>query len=597
MMKYDFKSIPDRRGCGSNKWDACKNASTENVPLSVADMEFPTAPEIVKAIKKLADTTILGYTSPTEEYYNAVISWMKRRHNYEVQKEWIFNTPGVVNALGILIEAATKPGDGIILLTPVYYPFDLAVIAKTRHIVYSKLKVNDGRYEIDFDDLKEKAERKDVTAILFCNPHNPVGRVWTKEELIKVSDICCDNGVFVIDDEIHHDIIMPGYEQTVMATVTERIADNIAVCTAPSKSFNLAGLQCSNIIIKNEKVRVKANACGYLNLQMGLNIFAYESCITAYNKCEKWLEEMISVVYSNSKLVESFMAENYPEIIVYPLEGTYLQWLDVSGLGLTHVEMKKLLEGAGIYLDNGELFGLAGRGYQRINLACSEETIKAMLARFKKAMDEIREKWAKEGAPYHKTLIVGEKVEGFVYSSADRYKTDLKQSIKKPTLIIFSRYYDCEICRVLIESYKAAYPLFKMAGIDIKFVLQSSLTRLSGVAHKYPFELIADPKAVLYDRYNVFEADSIGGMIAGDKLLEFAMGKDVKKLLNIDMFSGMIASAFDSEEEIEGEVKPRGNQVSAFIGVDTDMEVSYSYYGKTMLDFPNPKDIIKAMKR
>ena len=331
-MKYDFTTVPDRRGRGSTKWDAFIDSAPDRVPLSTADMEFVTAPPIVEAITNLAQTQVLGYTQGTTEFYDSIISWMKRRHDFDVKKEWIMNTPGVVDALALLIEASTKPGDGVIILTPVYYPFDLAIIAKTRHIVSCELKHTNGRYEIDYADLERKAKRKDVTAILFCNPHNPVGRVWRKDELEKVARICCDNGVFIIDDEIHHDIIMPGHRHIVMSTLNERVKNNIAVCTAPSKTFNLAGLQCSNIIIPNEKVRLKAGLCSLLNMHSTLNIFAYTACTAAYNYCEEWLDELLTVIWDNAQYVKGFLNEHFPEIKVYPLEGTYLQWWDVTGL-------------------------------------------------------------------------------------------------------------------------------------------------------------------------------------------------------------------------------------------------------------------------
>lgn len=586
-MKYDFTSIPDRRNCGSNKWNGAKNASPEFVPLSVADMEFYPAPQIVDAIKKTAETQVLGYTSPTDEYFDAVISWMKRRHDFDVKKEWIINTPGVVDALAILIQASTKPGDGVIILTPVYYPFDMAVLAKSRKIVYSELIENNGRYEIDYADLEKKCKK--ASALLFCNPHNPVGRVWTKEELKKVADICCRNDVFIIDDEIHHDLIMPGYEHTVMANVGDFVLNNIAICTAPSKTFNLAGLQCSNIIIPDSKTRAKATACSLFNMQMGLNIFAYPACIAAYNKCEDWLDELISVIHENAKLVENFMAENFPEIRVFPLEGTYLQWLDMRKLGMTHVELKKMLEKAGLYLDNGEMFGPLGRGFQRINLACAKVTIEKALERFKNAVEEVRAGWDSDGKPYHKTLTVGEKLENFVYDSPK----GMNQTLSGKTFIIFSRFYECELCRVLLASFTAAYPLFKAMGYDIKFVMQSDIYTLSKNQKKYPFELVADPECKLYDMYNVFEADGIVNMLAGDKLIEFVIGKNVYKMLNLDMIES-VNSAMAPAEETDG---PRENQLCAFVAVDKDMNITYAHYAKTMTDFPDVKDIIKILRK
>ncbi len=588
-MKYDFTSIPDRRGCGSNKWNGAKNASPEFVPLSVADMEFYPAPQIVDAIKKTAETSVLGYTSPTDEYYDAVISWMKRKHDFDVKKEWIINTPGVVDALAILIQATTKAGDGVIILTPVYYPFDMAVLAKSRKIVYSELIDMDGRYEIDYADLEKKCKK--ASALLFCNPHNPVGRVWTKDEMKKVAEICCRNNVFIIDDEIHHDLIMPGYEHTVMSKVGDFVLDNIAVCTAPSKTFNLAGLQCSNIIIPNAKVRAKATACSLFNMQMGLNIFAYPACIAAYNECEDWLDELLTVVHENAILVESFMAEHFPEVRVYPLEGTYLQWLDMRGLEMTHVELREMLEGAGLYLDNGEMFGALGRGFQRINLACAKVTIEKALLRFKKAVEEVRKIWKEKGKPYHKTLAVGDKLENFIYDSPKASRATLDGS--KKTLIVFSRFYDCELCKVLLGSFTASYPVFKAMGYDIKFIMQNDVSTLAPHQKKYPFELIADPKCELYDKYNVFEADGIVNMLAGDKIIELVIGKNVYKLLNLDMIES-INSALEPAEKTDG---PRENQLCAFVAVDKDMTVTYAHYAKTMTDFPAVKDIIKILKK
>ena len=592
-MKYDFTSIPDRSSCGSQKWNAVKDASVENVPLSVADMEFYTAPPIKEAIKKLADTAILGYTNATDEYYEAVCGWMKRRHGFDVKKEWIINTPGVVDALAVLVDAVTKPGDSVIILTPVYYPFDIAVIAKSRRIIYSKLINNNGRYEIDYVDLERKAARKEAKALLFCNPHNPVGRVWTKNELFKVATICCNNNVFIIDDEIHHDLIMPGFEHTVMATVSERVKNSIAVCTAPSKTFNLAGLQCSNIIIPNSKIRLKATACSLLNMQMGLNIFAYTACIAAYNECEEWLEELITVIQGNAEYIESFMAENFPEIKISQLEGTYLLWLDMRGLGMTHREMKAMLENAGIYLDNGEVFGTEGRGFQRINLACARETLERAMERFRHAVYAQKAKWSKDGVPYHKTLKKGDKIEGFVYNSPSKHNANMKNVIQKNTLIVFSRYYECEICQKTLALIKAAYPALKLMGIDVKFVMQSDVKTLKQAENKYPFELIADPDAVLYDRYNIFEADGLAGMVAGDKLFEKMIGKDIKKLLDSDMLANLAVSPLDNAEKESG---PRQMQLSAFIGVNRNMQVIYSHYFRTVADFPNIKEMIKALR-
>lgn len=584
-MKYDFKSIPDRSGFGSAKWEIAKNASTEYVPLSVADMEFPTAKPIVEDLQKLAGEAILGYTNPTEEYFDAVISWMKRRHDFEIEKEWLLQTPGIINALKLLIEATTKPGDGVIVMPPVYYPFDMTIVASGRHIVYCPLINMGNTYEIDYDLLEKTARSVKNTAILFCNPHNPVGKVWSREELEKVSEICCENGVFIIDDEIHNDLIMPSYNHTVMATVNEKTKNNIAVCTAPSKTFNLAGLQCSNIIIPNEKIRLKAMACSWINMQMHLNIFAYTACTSAYNKCEDWLDELIKVIASNAKLVEDFMAENFPEIKVYPLEGTYLQWLDVRGLGMTHVEMREMLEGANIYLDNGEMFGPLGRGFQRINLACAEETLAKMLQRFKNAVEGVRKNRESEGIPCRKTLAKGDKMEDFVYESPKKTFCELEKEIKKKTLIVFARKFECEITQKLLSLLKAVYPAVAAMGCDIKVVTLSDVQTLAAPQSRYPFELIADEDAKLYEKYNVFEADSAVNFIAADKLFESTTGRDANKLINSDWF----------EKFVFADKADRNLQLCAFIAVNRDMEVTYAHYCRTATDFPDIIKLISAL--
>ncbi len=590
-MKYDFTTVIDRTGVGSTKWDGV-NATVDCVPLSVADMEFPTAPEIKQALKELIDTQVLGYTHETEDYYNAVISWQKRRHNFEIQKDWIFTTPGVVDALAVLVEAVTKPAESVLILVPVYYPFDMSVIAKTRHIVYSTLIETDGHYEIDYKDVEEKCKREDVKALLFCNPHNPIGRVWSREELEKIGSICCDNGVFIIDDEIHNDLIMPGFEHTVMATVNDRILDNIAVCTAPSKTFNIAGLQCSNIIIPNAKTRAKAQACALTNMQMNLNIMGYTACKAAYNECEGWLEELIQVIASNAKYVESFMAENFPEVKCCPLEGTYLQWIDMRGLGMTHVEMREMLEEQKIYLDNGEMFGYSGRGFQRINLACARVTLEKTMARFKQGVERVRADWAKNGKPVHQTMVEGEKLEGFVYNSANGTGIDLSKQIKKPTLLVFARYFECQVCQEILKTFKKVYPVLKLLGCDVKIIMQSDLETIKKAQADYAFELIADPSCEFYDRYNIFEAQSMVQMMAGDKMFEEMVGKDIKALLDSDLVDSLAAVVAPTGE------KPlhRENQLCAVAAVGKDMKLKFVHYAKTLSDFPDAKTMLKALK-
>lgn len=593
-MKYDFESIPDRSGTGSTKWDNHKVTDPAYVPLSTADMEFPTAPPIRQALSDLAENRILGYAGPTPAYFEAVQGWMKRRHNFDAAKEWIITTPGVVDALGILVEAATKPGEGVLILTPAYYPFELAVMAKARKVVHSTLIDNNGHYEIDYADLEAKAKKRNVTALMFCNPHNPTGRVWTREELGKVASICLRHGVFIIDDEIHNDIIMPGYTHTLMATLGEKILDHIAVCTAPSKTFNLAGLQCSNIIIPNAVIRARALSCSLINMHQSLNVFAYEACIAAYNQCEDWLEEMIQVVQGNAEYIKNYLNEHFPEIKVIPLEGTYLLWLDMRQTGLTHKEMKRLLEENHLYLDNGEMFGDAGRGYQRINLACARLSLERAMERFRAGMEAVHARWEAEGRPYHRTLIPGEKLEHFVYDSARGLGRALTPG-DKSTLLIFGSTLDSPLTKALLTLTRGLLPGLKRLNCRVKFIVQSDLEAVGRAQEGCPFELIADPHSKLYDLYNVFEADGVMNIVGDDKLVHLLMGKDVKKFLRIDAFSQMISTYLDADD---GPADPdsRPLQLPAFVCVDGMLTVTYSHYCTTLSGLPNPADILRGIR-
>lgn len=434
--------------------------------------------------------------------------------------------------------------------------------------------------------LKKKAARPDCTALLFCSPHNPVGRVWTKEELERVVDICARNNVFIIDDEIHNDLIMPGHKHTVMATVSEKARQICAVCTAPSKTFNLAGLQCSNIIVDNDEIRAKMQVNNLCNMNMHLNIFAYTACQAAYNKGEEWLSQLIDVVKANADYIKRFLAENIPEAKVYPLEGTYLLWVDFSGLGMTHPELEDMMKNeAGLYLDEGYIFGEGGRGFERFNLACSPITIQRSMERLKKAVDARKAKWAKEGKPYHVTLKAGDKLEGFVYDTPSKTGVKLEET-KKPTVLVFSRYYTCSICQTMMAQLKAAYPAISAAGFDLKVVLQSTRESLreAGAEEAFPFELICDPECRLYDRYNVFEADSAAAMIAGDPMIN-QLGPDGVKGLIGSMFTG-------------GGSKPEGRQrqLPALFVLSSDGKVLYSHYAKTMSDFPDVAEVLKNLK-
>ncbi|WP_035790761.1 MalY/PatB family protein [Butyrivibrio sp. FC2001] len=386
---YDFVTCPDRRNASAYKYINMikKNPDVpeEIIPLSVADMEFKNAPEIVDGLKDYIGKTVLGYTAPTDGFLNAVVDWQKRRHNYAIEKEWISLSDGVVPALCDLIRATTKEGEGVIILTPVYYPFKKSIEMNGRKVMDVGLVTDGKRYSIDFNALEKAASDKNTKLILFCNPHNPVGRVWTKEELLKVYEICVANDVFIVDDEIHNDLIMPGYEHTVMAKVAPDAGKHMAVCVAPSKTFNLAAMQTSMVIIEDPEVRKAFDKERYKGYRDAPNPLGMEACRLAYTHCEKWLDECIEVIHGNAVFLEEFMKKHFPEVVVYPMEGTYLMWCDFNAWGMAHKELEKFMTGeALLFLDEGYWFGTGGAGFERFNLACPRYIIEEALNRLLK---------------------------------------------------------------------------------------------------------------------------------------------------------------------------------------------------------------------
>ncbi len=389
-MKHDFETLLHRKGKGSGKWDDIyeydASVPDDIVPLSVADMELLNAPEIVEGLKDHLDNCILGYTSPTDAYFDAVISWMKRRHSWEIEKDWIVPFNGVVAALFNAVKAYTEPGEGVIVMPPVYYPFFWAVEMTDRKLVKNPLIDTGDDYEIDFADLVEKAKDPANRLLIFCSPHNPVGKVWSKETLEKLGRICIDNGVTIVSDEIHFDLILPGHRHTMFSSISDEFAENSIICTAPSKTFNLAGMHTSNIIIKNAELRKKfedARGPGFFSL----GAMGYKACELAYNKAEGWLDDFLVFLDGNRKYVEDFISEHLPMIKVRELGGTYLQWWDCRKLNMNDGDMERFMKDkVRLFLDEGYIFGEGGSGFERINLACPRHVLEAALKRLRSAV-------------------------------------------------------------------------------------------------------------------------------------------------------------------------------------------------------------------
>lgn len=390
-MKYNFNEIIDRKGTNCLKYDfALERGKPEGVlPLWIADMDFKAPPLVLERLSEIVNHGIFGYSDSKEDYFLVLKNWFEKKFGWEVQEEWLVKTPGIVFAIACAIHAFTKEGDAVLIQQPVYYPFSETILDNERKLVNSPLKRNGDRYEIDFEDFEEKIVQEQVKLFIFCSPHNPVGRVWKKEELKKVGEICLKHGVIVVSDEIHSDFVYPGHKHTVFASLSKEISDITITCTAPSKTFNIAGLQISNIFIENpvlrEKIKKAIARTGYSQVnQIGL-----AACQAAYEGGEEWLEELKVYLAENIEYTREFLKEHLPKITLIEPEGTYLLWLDFKAYGLTEEEREELIVNeAGLWLDSGSMFGPDGEGYERINIACPRET-------FKKALYQLKEVFSK----------------------------------------------------------------------------------------------------------------------------------------------------------------------------------------------------------
>lgn len=388
-MKYDFETLIDRRGTGSYKWNQCADDKEMIAPLSVADVDMKMPPELQEGlIKFLQNDPVLGYTGPTDEYLESVVNWMKNKHNYCIKKDWIIESSGIVPAIHLGVQAFTKENDGVIVMTPVYYPFYGSIEKHNRKIIRCPLILNDTKYTIDFDKFEELASKESTSLFILCNPHNPVGRVFTKEELQRLGDICLKNDVKIISDEIHQDLIMPGFKHIPIASLSEEIANITMTCSAPSKTFNLAGLQGSNIIIKNEELREKFIVQKDKNASGSLNTISYEATKIVYTKCDEWLEQFKDLIYQNYLMAKEYISENLPKAKVIPLQGTYLMWVDLRAYGFDYKALEEKMIKNHLYLDEGYVFGDEGKGFERFNIACPRQVLKDSLVYFVKAIKE-----------------------------------------------------------------------------------------------------------------------------------------------------------------------------------------------------------------
>lgn len=384
-MKYDFDKIVPRRHSGSYKWDSIPE---DALPLWVADMDFEVAPAIKKALADRVAHGVFGYTQIDDSYYEAVLSWYQRRHQWSIDRRWMLYTSGVVPAISCSIKALTLPGENVLVQTPVYNCFFSSIRNQGCQIVENRLVRKDDSYVIDWEDFERKCADEKTTVFLLCDPHNPGGRVWTKDELAKMGAICAKHHVFVISDEIHCELVMPGYKFTPFAAVNDVNLRNSVTLSSPSKGFNTAGLQIANIICKDDEIRRRIDRVINIFEVCDVNPFGPVALKAAYNESEEWLDELNEYIWGNYQLLKETFAQQLPSLKVTRLEGTYLAWVDISSLGMTtDAVTKKLLKEGHVFVSNGTLYGKeAGEGFIRINLACPRAVLKEGLSRIVKTL-------------------------------------------------------------------------------------------------------------------------------------------------------------------------------------------------------------------
>lgn len=382
---YNFNEVIERKNTGCLKYDsAIQRGKPEHIlPLWVADMDFQTAPEIIEEVKERVGHGIFGYSEATETYFEALQDWMKGQHAWDIQRNWLVKTPGVVFALAMAVRTFTKEGDFVLIQSPVYYPFREVVENNRRNVADNTLILSeDGKYQMDYEDFERQIVEHEIRLFLLCNPHNPVGRVWTSEELLRIGEICLRHNVIVVSDEIHCDFALAGHRHQVFANLNARLADITITCTSPSKTFNLAGLQVSNILISNQQMKqqFKKELCasGYSQL----NVMGLTACEAAYRYGENWHKALMVYLQDNLNYVKTFLRTHLPQIKLIEPEGTYLIWLDFRGLGLSENRREQLIvDKARLWLDSGIMFGKSGEGFERLNIACPRSVLREALER------------------------------------------------------------------------------------------------------------------------------------------------------------------------------------------------------------------------
>ena len=383
-MQYNFSKLTNRFNTNSLKWDVNNN----ELPMWVADMDFETAPEIREAIRKKVDFGIYGYTIIPDEYYLSISNWWERRHNFKIEKEWILFCTGVVPAISSIVRKMTREGDNVLVQAPVYNIFYNSIVNNNRKVLSSDLCFDGKEYSIDYEDLERKLSDPATTLMILCNPHNPIGKVWSKETLKKIGELCIKYNVLVVSDEIHCDLTY-GNSYTPFASISPEIAQNSITCIAPTKTFNLAGVQSSNIIVPNDEIRRMVNRGINTDEVAEPNAFAIEATIAAFTKGEPWLNELIEYLAENKRVVQEFIYNELPSLNIIHSDATYLLWIDCSSITKDSLEFCKFIrKETGLYVSSGHVYGSNGGHFIRMNIACQRERVEDGLSRLKVGVDK-----------------------------------------------------------------------------------------------------------------------------------------------------------------------------------------------------------------
>ena len=392
-MKYNFDEIIDRRNTGSSKWDNVgpRTGNPDALPMWVADTDFRSPQPVIDAVVARAQHPIYGYTFEREEFKKATQAWVGKRHGWKIETEWVMFCTGVCPVLNTAIQCFSEPGDEIIIQRPVYHPFGFAVEDNDRVLSDNSLIYQEGRYTVDFEDLERRAASPKAKLMILCNPHNPVGRAWTREELTRMAEICLKHNVLMVSDEIHSDLMLFGSKHIPVASLDERYAQNTITCYAPSKTFNIAGIRASGVVISNPVLRERIKACFKRNRTVQENIFAAPAYVAAYTQCEDYLEQLLPYLEENVRYLDAFLKEKMPKIKLVKPEALYLMWLDCTKLGLTPEELDHFfMWESQVAVNRGGMFGEEGLGFERINVGCPRATLE-------KALNQMYEQYQKRG--------------------------------------------------------------------------------------------------------------------------------------------------------------------------------------------------------